>query len=232
MLKPLTLSLSLAVALCVCSVSKAGGLFHGDSGCTTCGIASPQGPAVSPQAPCPSPQGCVEPCKPKCSLFSGLGHKMNCGLDNLSCGMKDLGCGFKDLCGKLKPKPKCYTYEWVLKKKRVWGCHGNCGSPSCDTCGVYPSGQGAPAPSGQAGYTSPQAYGTGQIAAAGQAGSLAPAPAPVAGGDEAPPAPEVAPAAPAAPRAPTAPAPVPPAPPAPPAPGATSGLLFSTPSGN
>jgi hypothetical protein len=207
MLKPLTMSLGLAAALLLCGVSKAQGLFHHDV------VPSAQCPA-----PCPSAQECVQPCKPKCHLFEGLGHKMSCGFDNLSCGIKDMGCGFKDLCGKLKPKPKCYTYEWVLKKKRVWGCHGNCGSPACDTCAVYPSGQGAPspqvAPSGQMGYAAPT-YGSGQLTAA---------PAPIgtiatARGDEAPPAPEVG-------------ARIPTAPPAPPVPGATSGLLFSTPSGN
>ena len=233
MLKPLTLSLGLALALSLSGVSKAGGLFHNESGCATCGLASPQGPAVSPQAACPSPQvECVQPCsKPKCNLFSGMGHKMSCGLDKMSCGMKDMGCGLKDLCGKLKPKPKCYTYEWVLKKKRVKGCHGNCGSPACETCAVTPSAQGAPSPqaagSPQAGYASaPASYSTGQIAAATPVGTYAPAPAPVMiNGDEAPPAP-------AAPGFPTTPTPVAPAPPAPPAPGATSGLLFSTPSGN
>ena len=226
MLKPLTLSLSLALALSVCGVSKAGGMFHGDNGCTTCGIASPQGPAVSPQASYASPQvECAQPCKPKCSLFSGMGHKMSCGLDKMSCGMKGLGCGFKDFCGKLKPKPPCYKYEWVLKKKKIWGCHGACGSPACETCAVAPSGQGAPsfqaAGSPQAGYSAP-AYGTGQIAAAPAFGTYAPA---MIGGDEAPPAP-------AAPGLPSTPSPTIPAPPAPPTPGATSGLLFSTPSGN
>jgi hypothetical protein len=201
MLKPFTLSLSLAVALSFTGVCKAGGLFHGGDGC----YASAQAPAVSPQAPCPSPQGeCVPACKPKCSLFSGMGHKMS--------------CGFNNLCARLKPKPKCYTYEWVLKKKRVWGCHGNCGSPSCETCGVYPSGQGYPSPQG--GYTSPQ-YGSGQVATGAYQPTTGTAPA--VGGDEAPPAPEVAPATPSTP-APTAPVPPPP--------GATSGLLFSTPSGN
>ena len=47
MLKPLTLSLSLAVALGLCSVSQAG-LHVG--GCTTCGLASPQGVVASPQS--------------------------------------------------------------------------------------------------------------------------------------------------------------------------------------
>lgn len=231
MLKPLTLSLGLVLALSLSGVSKAGGLFHKDSGCDTCGLASPQGPVVSPQSVVPSAQECVQPCAKKCSLFEGFGHKLNCGLDNLSCGLKDAGCGIKDFCGKFKPKPKCYTYEWVLKKKRVWG-HGGCGTPSCETCGVTPSAQGYVAPSGQ-GYTAPSgqaytpasgqasystpAYGTGQIASTAPAGMIAPAPV---GGDEAPPAPEVAP------KAPTTPAAVPPAP------GATSGLLFSTPAGN
>ena len=48
MLKPLTLSLSLAVALGFCSVSMAG--IH--DGCSTCGLASPQGgPIASAQGP-------------------------------------------------------------------------------------------------------------------------------------------------------------------------------------
>ena len=45
MLKPLTFSLSLAVALGICSVSKAG---IGD-GCSTCGLASPQGGPLAGQ---------------------------------------------------------------------------------------------------------------------------------------------------------------------------------------
>ena len=43
MLKPLTLSLSLAVALGFCSVSMAG--IH--DGCSTCGLASPQGGPIA-----------------------------------------------------------------------------------------------------------------------------------------------------------------------------------------
>ena len=216
MLKTLTLSLSLAVALGFCSVSKAEGLFHKADGCATCGIASPQGPVVSPQAPAPSPQG---ECGPVCS--GECGARKKCHLFDHLHGMGNkMSCSFTDLCAKLKPKPKCYTYEWVLKKKRVWGHHGGgCGTPGCETCGIA-SPQGGPSP--QAGYTSPQAsYGSGQYAATASMGGMMAAPAPI-GGDEAPPAPEVSPAAP----------PVPPAPPAPPAPGATSSLLFSTPSGN
>jgi hypothetical protein len=204
MLKTLTLSLSFALALGLCSVSKAGGLLHGDG----YGMASGQCPTVSPQAPCPSAQCAPTYCAParKCHLLEGMqgwGNRMNC-------------C-FNGLCARLKPRPRCYTYEWVLKKRRVWGCHGGgCGTPSCDTCGVYPSGQGGYS-SPQAGYGTPQAgytptYGTGQIASSAGILSPASAPAPV-GGDEAPPAPEVTPA-------PPAPA------------GPQSSLLFSTPSGN
>lgn len=72
-----------------------------------------------------------------------------------------------------KHKPKCYTYEWVLKKKRVrhglFGL-GDCGSSGgsagcgdavgCDMCGetIYPSGQGPSAQSAapQGGYAAPQ----------------------------------------------------------------------------
>ena len=104
MLKPLTLSLSLAVALGFCSVSMAGG--HDD--CTTCGLASPQGgPIASAQCPIAT---CDTHCAPKCSLFSGLG-----------CHFSSLHCQLQSLCHP----PVCY--EWVLKKKRLWGCHGGCG---------------------------------------------------------------------------------------------------------
>ena len=49
MFKPLTMSLGLAIALGASSVSMAGGLLHGSSGCSTCGLASPQGVVSSPQ---------------------------------------------------------------------------------------------------------------------------------------------------------------------------------------
>ena len=224
MLKPLTFSLSLALALGMCSASNAGGLFHHET------MASPQGPVVSPQAMvAPSPQGdcgpsCVGECgAKKCNLLAnlhGMGNKLNCGLHDK---MDGLSCGFKDLCCKLKPKPHVYTYEWVLKKKKVRHHKGLCGSPTCETCGVYPSGQGVPSPQGA--MAAPQAFGTygsGQVSS-GQIASAAPVP--MTAGDEAPPAPAVDSATPATP-APT----VPPAPPAPRA--STSGLLFSTPSGN
>ncbi len=236
MLKTLTLSLSLAVALGFCSVSRAG------SGCSTCGLASAQGPAPSPQA---SPQGVYETCAP-------APHKC-CLKDKLAMAGNKMSCDFKSFCAKMKPKPPVYTYEWVLKKKRVW-CHKSnpCGAPACETCAPMASEQGYASP--QAGPASPQAFGTyspygsgqayaapsygsGQLYAAPTSGTMA-APHPAGAGDEAPLAPEVAPPAtpgmpattPGAPSIPAAPAP--PAVPAAPAPPATSGLLFSTPSGN
>jgi hypothetical protein len=179
MLKPLTLSLSLAVALGFCSVSMAG--FH--DGCSTCGLASPQGPIPSAQGPIAT--GCdTGYCGKKCSLFSGLGGRFD-----------GLHCKLKSLCHP----PVCY--EWVLKKKRLWGQHGG----GCETCGagapvaapVYPTGQVAP--TGQGGYAAPQAapiYGAGQHAytAAKPAATIAAVPAemtPAVAGEEAPPAPEV-----------------------------------------
>ena len=171
MLKPLTLSLSLAIALGACSVSMAGGLFHGNSGCSTCGLASPQG-VVSAQAPVASSQcdTCAPTCAPKkhCNPFAGL-H----------------GCLSK-LC---TPKPKCYTYTWVLKKKRVWGHHNNgCGDSGCNTCAspIYPTGQAA-SPQAAA-YGAPQSVYSAPAAPttlAATPGEMTSIPA----GDEAPPAP-------------------------------------------
>lgn len=201
MLKPLTLSLGLALALGFGSVSQAG-LFGHDTG-----LASPQGVAPSPQyAPVVASAQCDTGCD------------VGCAPAPKSCGLKNLFSGLH--------KPKVYSYEWVLKKKRVWGHKSNpCGTPSCDTCTstVFPSSQSYASPQG---YASPQAYGSGQSYSAptygsGQAYSapqatsvVTPAPA----SDEAPPAPEAVPAAPA-PAAPAANAP-------------QSSLLFSTPSGN
>src|SRR4051794_25337836 len=117
MLTRLTFSLSFALALGLSGASQAGGLLHHE--------VSP-----SPQGVVASPQGVVyETCAPKKKCFTmphlGLHEKMN--------GLK---CGFGDLCKKMKPKPACYTYEWVLKKKKV---HGGCGNSGCDTCGSAPS---------------------------------------------------------------------------------------------
>jgi len=167
-------------------------------GCSTCGLASPQGgPIASAQGPIAT---CDTGCAPKkCSLFSGLGGHFN--------GLHDR------LKSALHPP---VTYEWVLKKKILWGHHG-CGSTAgCDTCGaapVYATGQVAPAPSGQGAYAAPQAapiFGAGQHAylPGKPAATIASVPAemtPALAGDEAPPAPEVR---------------------------ETSGLLLPTPSGN
>ena len=61
------------------------------------------------------------------------------------------------------PKPKCYTYTWVLKKKKCGGLFGwghkhnaNCGGV-CEE-GVYPTGQ----------YASPQAEASAQAMGSGQ----------------------------------------------------------------
>src|SRR5690242_14105184 len=83
------------------------------------------------------------------------------------------GCG--DVCGPVKKKhclgdlfkhkPKEYTYEWVLKKKKVHkplfahknkGC-GGCGESTCNTCGVYPTSQSVPS-----GQYAGEAYGAPQ----------------------------------------------------------------------
>jgi hypothetical protein len=140
-------------------------------------------PCASEQCPQPSAQ-CPAPCKKKCCL-SGL----------------------------FQHKPKCYCYEWVLKKKKCGGMFGH--NNGCDVCGspIYASGQ----------CGSAQAYGSGQVYGAGQSGGMAPM-----SGDEAPPAPAADGQAPsdAAPAAPAAPA-------TPPAANATQGsLLFMAPAGN
>ena len=208
MLKPLTLTFSLAIALVLAGVSQANDLCQGAAPSEQSAV------APAPQSAAPSPQ-----CAPKTCGFSMPSLGLHEKLQGLGCGIHDFGhkcgeglcgaghnlsCGFGDLCKKLKPKPPCYTYEWVLKKKRV---HGGCGQPGCETCGgaapVYPTSQVAPAPQGPA--PAPQAFGASQVPATASIYG-APAPAPMVG-DEAPPAPEV-------PHGPT------------------SSLLFSTPSGN
>jgi hypothetical protein len=183
MLKPLTLSLSLAVALGFCSVSMAGS----HDGCSTCGLASPQGgPIASAQGPISTGCDVGDACgAKKCSLFSGLGGH----LDGLHCKLK----------GLLHPP---VTYEWVLKKKRLWGHHGGGCGDSCAAAPVYATGQVAPsgqggyaAPSGQGSYSAP-VYGAGQhtYKAAKPVPTIASVPAeltPAVAGEEAPPAPEV-----------------------------------------
>ena len=226
MFKPLTLSVSLTLALAVTGISQAGHKDGRSDGCTTCGLASPQGVYPTSQSVIASPQS------EGCGDVVESGHK---------CHLR------KKLSGMFAHKPKSYTYEWVLKKKKVHGHKASgCGGAAagCDTCAspvetVYASGQngaqyaspqyaapqygsaqhGSPQyssaqyGSGQAGngqygsgqygsgqYGSGQ-YGTGQ-AGSGQyapAGQMAPAPAMPPTGDV-PPPPEVAPA-PAAPSA-------------------------------
>jgi hypothetical protein len=98
----------------------------------------------------------------------------------------ETGCGpvakkscFSGLGNMFKHREKCYTYEWVLKKKRcggLFGGHHNKGCETgyaggCDTCGdVYPSAQGAPFAAPQS-YGAPQAYSAPQAFGAGQMGS-------------------------------------------------------------
>ena len=211
MFKPLTLSVSLTLALAVTGISQAGHKDGRSDGCTTCGLASPQGVYPTSQSVIASPQS------EGCGDVVESGHK---------CHLR------KKLSGMFAHKPKSYTYEWVLKKKKVHGHKASgCGGAAagCDTCAspvetVYASGQNGPqyaapqyaAPqygSGQhssAQYSSAQ-YGSGQAGSgqygSGQAGSgqyapagqMAPAPAMPPTGDV-PPPPEVAPA-PAAPSA-------------------------------
>jgi len=191
MLKPLTLCLGLAVAVGMSGVAMA----HGNDGCATCGLASaqasPQAPYASAQTPYVPTADCgpietCEPCGKKCNLFGHMGNR----LDNLHCRIK----------GLLHPP---VTYEWVLKKKRLWG-HKN----ECNDCGpvetVYPSSQVVPSsqaypssqavPSGQ--YTAPSSqapvYGASQQTTYNATGYSAPTVASrTLGAEEAPPAPDV-----------------------------------------
>ncbi len=159
MLKPFSLSLGLALALGAYSVGTAG-IFDK---CTTCGIASPQS-VVSPQGPVASAQG--ESCD-TCSTCE-VAKKKFC---------------LKDLLPK--PKPKMYTYTWVLKKKRVWG-HKDAGCDTCETSApVYASGQASPQI-----HPAPQAvvHPAAQAARLSFPGEMKPA---VAIGDAVPPAPEL-----------------------------------------
>jgi hypothetical protein len=180
MSKSLTLSMSLVFALGFTGVSFAG------HGCDTCGLASPQGTVAA------SPQGTYETCD-----TCAPAKKKHCfTMPKLT------------IPACLKPKPKMYTYEWVLKKKKV---HGHAAAASCETCGttVTPSAQ----------YSSPQAMSAPQSYAAPQAMSMLPTsemkPA-VPTGDSVPPAPPTPPAS----------------TPAPPASAAQGSLLFLAPTGN
>ena len=108
MLKPLTLSLSLAVALGFCSVSMAG---VGD-GCTTCGLASPR-VARSP-------------------ALRDRSHLRHAAAPQEVQLVQRTWRPFQwpPLQAEVALHPPV-TYEWVLKKKRLWGHHGwaaGCGS--------------------------------------------------------------------------------------------------------
>jgi hypothetical protein len=133
-----------------------------------------------------------------------------------------------------KHRPKCYTYEWVLVKKRVhhplFGGHGNecggCGDMTCEACGAaIPSAQG---PSPQGLFPAPQSFGAPQALYAPTAHSYA-APLPLGAGQAGVPA--------AAPMAAPAPAPVadpatePPQMPSEPKQADAGGLLLLNPSG-
>jgi len=165
MLKSLTFSVSLALALGACSLSLAGG--HHD-GCATCGLASPQGSPQSVVASAQCDGGC-DTCAPakKCWTMPKFSLP-KCSLPKISL-------------------PKCsYSYEWVLKKKKVWswGHH----APACDTCGeaVVPSAQAAPSPQAMpAPQAAPKAAAQHAFAAPGEM-------RPAMAADEVPPAPTVA----------------------------------------
>jgi hypothetical protein len=199
MSKPLTLSVCLAIALASTSgIAKAGG--HGGL------LPSPQAVAA-PQYVAPSAQGI---------LPSGQGYAGEyCAPEAKHCGFKLPKLHMPKIClPKIElPKcpPKCYEYEWVLKKKRcgggLLGMLGNGCGHGADECGVtyggdiYPSGQyaspqvaAAPQAYPTAQYTG-DVYGAGQAYGAGQMYSAEPAPGEMAPApvetDEAPEAPVV-----------------------------------------
>ena len=183
MLKPLTLSLSLAVALGFCSVSMAG--IH--DGCSTCGLASPQGgPIASAQGPIATTceTGCAAQVQPRQPLQwpprQAEGRVSSPSL---------LRVGPEEEAAVGTPR------RWLRAAARPAAA-----APVYPTGQVAPSGQGGyAAPSGQGGYAAPQAapvYGAGQhtYQPAKPAATIASVPAemtPSIAGDEAPPAPEV-----------------------------------------
>nr|WP_233579182.1 hypothetical protein [Tautonia sociabilis] len=176
MSKRLTMSVSLAFALAMSSgVALAGG--HGGA------LPAPQGLAPSPQGVMAAPQGYVEyaePCPPK-----------HCGFKLPEICLPKLHmpkiCMPKICLPKIECAPKCYEYEWVLKKKRCGGgllgaCHKHdeCGYGEVYATEQYASPQAAPA------YPTGQVYGAGQMTAPGTM-----EPAPAVETDEAPEAPVV-----------------------------------------
>ena len=116
MLKPLTLSLSLAVALGLSSVSMAGG----HDGCSTCGLASPQGGPIA---------------SARCLRHRLRERDSTAQVPSLQRDGQSPQRPALQAEGNVQP-PVCY--EWVLKKKRMWGHHGGgCGGGGCDTCGGH-----------------------------------------------------------------------------------------------
>ncbi|WP_169977493.1 hypothetical protein [Tautonia rosea] len=186
MSKLLTLSVCLALALASTSgVALAGG--HGGLMPSPQVVAAPQHVAPSGQGVLPTAQGYGDVCAPAPK----------------HCGLKLPHISLPKIClPKIElPKipPKCYEYEWVLKKKRVGGgllgmLHHNKGcAPEVVDYGhaVYPTGQGLVTPTAQ--YTG-AVYGTGQAYGSGQAAPAAPGmmePAPAEETDIAPEAPVV-----------------------------------------
>ena len=188
MLKPLTLSLSLAAAFCFSGIALAGG--HG-GGCTNCGLASPQGSVVSPQSYVASPQ--CDTCNTGCET-GGCFAKKHFSMPKIC--LPKISLPKMSFC-----KPKMYTYEWVLKKKRVKHHNDSCGG--CNDCAtatptVYATGQSSPqaapyaAPQSAAPYAAPQAAPYAAPQAAGQSTGIYAVPAmKTVGIDSVPPAPEV-----------------------------------------
>jgi len=167
MLKPVTLSVALALALALC----ASGVSLAGHGCSTCGLASPQGTVVSPQSVVA--ESC-DTCAPKKK------------------------CSFK--MPHIKFPKHAVTYEWVLKKKHSFHHNKGCDTCGTAVAGeaVYPTSQVAPssqyaAPSSQ--YSAP--YGAPQAPAVSPAGQTTRYSAPgemkpALAADEVPPAPTIA----------------------------------------
>ncbi len=194
MLKPLTLSLSFALALGASSVSMAGLFDHGGGGggCSTCGLASPQGVMPTAQAPIASAQ-CETGLRPRQEALPEwpLQRVPQAEVLHLRVGPEE----------EEGPGPR----RRRLRRRRLRDLLGglSVGAGPISSPQAYGSGQsygGMYGGSGQA-YGSGQ-YGSGQYGS-GQYGATsgtapAPAPAPAPAGDEAPPAPN-APSAPSAP---------------------------------
>lgn len=197
MSKPLTLSVCLAIALVSTSgIAKAGGGL----------LPTPQ---AAPQYVAPSAQGVMP---------SGQGYVADyCAPEPKHCGFSLPKLHMPKIClPKIElPKcpPKCYEYEWVLKKKRcgggLLGMLGNgCGHGGVEDCGyyggdVYPSGQYASPQVAAAPQAYPTAQYSGDVYGAGQAYGTGQATGQMYGAEPVPG--EMAPAAPETDEAPEAP---------------------------